>query len=382
MNLTFRKNKTVVEIFSYLLIVIIGYIDYVTIPELLSSLFYLFPIYLHARFTGGGRIKSAVIAVFAGAVWIVAAFPDWRIYSTRLIFFWASFIHLGIFIAFSLLIHSLESRKNELSKKNRELQSAKNELEDAVTLLRDSNEKLEEFAHVVSHDLKNPLISIMSFINLLERKYAVPADADTKKLMTTVRNVGDRMLKMINGLLEISTLSAMGNAFSLVDSEDIIRMVIENLGHIIDENSAVVTHDPLPRVYADEIQLARVFQNLIQNAINYRAGGSVSIHVSAVDEGDSWIFSVRDNGIGIDRGHFERIFLLFQRVGGGGHGTGIGLAVCKKIVAHHGGEIWVESEPGKGSTFFFTIKKPVGRAGADESPTHQARSNPESHDLD
>ncbi len=167
------------------------------------------------------------------------------------------------------------------------------------------------------------------------------------------------MQRLVNDLLAYSRISTRGNPLETTDSHSILGEVIRNLAAAIEESKALVTNEELPLVRADASQLVQVFQNLLANAIKFRGENFPLIHVSARDEGREWVFSVRDNGIGIDRQYADRIFVIFQRL----HtrqeypGTGIGLAVCKRIVERHGGRIWFDSEPGKGSTFFFTIPK-------------------------
>ena len=165
------------------------------------------------------------------------------------------------------------------------------------------------------------------------------------------------MQRLINDLLAYSRVSTRGKGFEPTDCEAVLSQVLSNLQVAIEESGAAVTHDPLPVVMADDLQLAQLFQNLIANAIKFHGEEQPLVHVSAEQDGREWVFSVRDNGIGIDPQYFDRIFVIFQRLHNRDEypGTGIGLAICKKIVDRHGGRIWVESQPGKGSTFYFTI---------------------------
>ena len=302
-----------------------------------------------------------------------------------------------------------------------------------------SNAELEQFAYVASHDLQEPLRMVASYLQLLERRYKGQLDADADEFIAYAVDGANRMRGLINDLLAYSRLGTRGKDFELTDCEAVFERVIANLKTAIEESGAVMTHDALPAVMADDAQLGQLFQNLIENAIKFRNEAPPHIHVSATsiaecgnvlkplgamrnaecgmnrmqntecgecsqadrrnvlkptgamrNEGlvqsnvlnsalrnpcpvkreayftgaqsafeDGWLFSVRDNGIGIDQEYAERIFEIFQRL----HtreeypGTGIGLAICKKIVDRHGGHIWVESEPGKGSTFYFTIRQ-------------------------
>jgi len=165
------------------------------------------------------------------------------------------------------------------------------------------------------------------------------------------------MHRLINDLLAYARLGSRAAEFVPTDCEAIFADAVSNLGSAMEENGATVTHDPLPTVMADKDQLSRLFQNLLSNAIKFRAADPPVVHVSARRNGNEWLFSVRDNGIGIDPEHFERVFLIFQRLHGKSEysGTGVGLAICRKIVEHHGGKIWIESHAGKGSTFYFTL---------------------------
>ncbi len=220
-----------------------------------------------------------------------------------------------------------------------------------------SNADLEHFAYVASHDLQEPLRMVTSYLQLLERRYKDRLDADARDFIAYAVDGATRMQALINGLLSYSRVSTRGKSFEPTDGTVALERVLANLKVAIEESDAVVTYDHLPTVMADEVQLTQVFQNLIGNAIKFRSDRRPEIHVGAEYRGGEWLFSVRDNGIGIDPQHFERIFKIFQRLHSHEEypGTGIGLAVCKKIVERHGGRIWVESQPGEGTTFYFTI---------------------------
>jgi PAS domain S-box-containing protein len=223
--------------------------------------------------------------------------------------------------------------------------------------LRRSNEELMQFAYVASHDLQEPLRVITTYIQLLAKRYQNALDAEAEEFIGYVVDGAQRMHRLIQDLLAYSRLQTTERKSEKIPSEQILMNVINDLHETIADTGAVVTHDPLPVVLADASQLGRVFQNLLSNACKFRSKLSPHIHVSAVQEGDKWLFSVRDNGIGLDPQHAERIFVIFQRL----HtqreypGTGMGLAICKKILEQHGGRIWVQSTPGTGSTFYFTL---------------------------
>ncbi|RJP16168.1 MAG: PAS domain-containing protein [Candidatus Abyssobacteria bacterium SURF_5] len=226
--------------------------------------------------------------------------------------------------------------------------------------LKQSNEELQYFAYVASHDLQEPLRMITSYVQLIERRYGHLLEDDAREFMDYVVDGATRMKALIESLLEYSRVQTRGKEPEAVDAEEVLARVLQTLGSLIRENHATVTHDTLPVVVADPIQFSMVFQNLIDNAIRFRKEDEpLKVHISAKEAGNEWVFSVSDNGIGIEPRHYERIFRLYQRLHTRGEhtGTGIGLAICKRVVERHGGRIWVESIPGAGSTFFFTIPR-------------------------
>ncbi|WP_414548027.1 GAF domain-containing protein [Anabaena sp. CCY 0017] len=236
-----------------------------------------------------------------------------------------------------------------------------------------SNAELEQFAYVASHDLQEPLRMVTSYLQLLERKYKHELDANAEQFITYAVDGARRMQSLINDLLDYSRVTSRGQPIVEVDFKTIFERAIANLKFIIQESSAIITHDPLPIVMADPTQLTQVLQNLIGNAIKFRGESPLKIHLAAVKaeqteeqmptKPNEWLFSVSDNGIGIESQYAERIFVIFQRLHGRSKypGTGIGLAICKKIIERHGGRIWVESKPGQGSTFYFTIPEKAGK---------------------
>ncbi len=226
-----------------------------------------------------------------------------------------------------------------------------------INELARSNAELEQFAYVSSHDLQEPLRMIGSYLQLLERRYQGRLDDKADKYIHFAVDGAARMQHLINDLLEFSRVSTRAKELEVTEVESIYNQVLINLEVSIKENNVVFTHDPLPEVMADDIQLTQVFQNLISNAIKFRGNDDPKIHIGVIRKSDQWLFSVQDNGIGIDSKHKDRIFEVFKRL----HkrrdypGTGIGLSICKKIIERHGGNIWVESEFGHGSIFYFTL---------------------------
>lgn len=223
--------------------------------------------------------------------------------------------------------------------------------------LKKSNEELEQFAYVASHDLQEPLRKIASFSELLSSQYKGRLDAEAGRYLEYITDGAYRMQTQIRELLEYSRIDRRGKEFSPTDCNEVLDLTLRYIHLAIEEAGAAVTHDPLPTVNADGVQLGQVFQNLITNAVKFRGTAAPQVHISAEEREREWIFSVKDNGIGIAPEYAERIFVMFQRLHTRSEypGTGLGLAICKKIVERHRGRIWVESEQGKGSTFRFTI---------------------------
>jgi len=225
-----------------------------------------------------------------------------------------------------------------------------------------SNAELEQFAYVISHDLQEPLRMVSSYTQLLAKRYSNKLDADADEFITYAVDGAKRMQMLLHDLLEYSRVGTQGKPFSLVNCADIVEQAIANLKIAIEESGASVTHDVLPTVIGDEGQLVRLFQNLIGNAIKFRRDEPPQVHISAQRRNYVVTFAVKDNGIGIDPQHSQSVFEIFRRL----HtreeypGTGMGLAICKKIVERHGGHISVQSKPGQGSTFYFSINMAGG----------------------
>ncbi|MDI6720489.1 MAG: PAS domain S-box protein [Methanomicrobiales archaeon] len=267
--------------------------------------------------------------------------------------------------AYNELDDRVKERTAELLEANRHLEreiaghkATAEELMKKSEELERSNLELQQFAYVASHDLQEPLRAISGFTELLEKRYKGELDERADRYIHFIMDGTNRMQQVIQDLLAYSRVQTQAREFGPIDTNMVLDQALLNLRTSIKDTNAIITRDPLPEVVADRTQITQVFQNLVGNALKFQKPETVPcIHVSATREGYAWRFSVRDNGIGIDPRHQDRIFVIFQRLHARGEyeGTGIGLAICKRIVERHGGRIWVESEPGVGSTFFFTI---------------------------
>lgn len=245
----------------------------------------------------------------------------------------------------------------QLVREGKVLRRTQEELRESVTELTRSNQDLQQFAYVASHDLQEPLRMVASYTQLLARRYKGKLDSDADEFIGFAVEGAKRMQQLITDLLAYSRVSTQARTAEPVDCAAILQQVLSNLRLAIEESKAVITVGPLPTVTADGTQLTQLLQNLISNAIKFHGPSAPTVHVSAERRAGEWLFSVRDNGIGIDSQYADRIFVIFQRL----HtrqdypGTGIGLAMCKKIMERHGGRIWVTSQLGQGATFYFTL---------------------------
>lgn len=222
-----------------------------------------------------------------------------------------------------------------------------------------SNAELEQFAAVVSHDLRSPLLAISGCAQLLKEQFIDQLGDEGAELLEMMQDGVNRMGLIIRDLLAFARATSVRNQFEPVQLEEVLVRVVSTLREKIESSGATITHDRLPQVQANATQLGQVFSNLIENAIKYAGPQPPRIHISVTERPEEWELAVQDNGIGIDPAHFERIFAIFQRLHEDSQysGSGVGLAICKKIVEHHGGRIWVDSQPGHGSTFYFTLPK-------------------------
>jgi len=239
----------------------------------------------------------------------------------------------------------------------KQLEETLAELRATTTELSRSNAQLEQFAYVASHDLQEPLRAVSGYIQLLRQRYAEKLDEKASQYITGAVDGAARMQRLITDLLAFSRVGTRERIMEWTDMSTVLASALENLKVSIQEAGAKIIIDPLPKLRVDPMQMAQVFQNLIGNAVKFRSKRTPEIHVDARRRPGEWLFRIKDNGIGINQQYAERIFMIFQRL----HtrrkypGTGIGLAICKKIVEQHGGKIWVESSSDKGSTFYFTI---------------------------
>ncbi len=365
-----------------MLIGISALIDVAAVLVQLTAAFYALKL---VRITG----KSAAWFLICGALALMATRRSIILYhffiepkEIDIWDFWDALVALGIsgamlagvftikplFLTIKRAAETLSRAKEDLelkvAKRTEELRDANNrlavELEErrlAQEELARSNTELEQFAYVASHDLQEPLRMVGSFTQLLGKRYQGKLDSDADDFINYAVDGASRMQQLLNDLLSYSRVGTRGKPLVPIDCNSILIKTLANLAPLIEESGAVITHNLLPKVQGDEVQLIQLFQNLLANAIKFRQE-TPRIRVSAEQKGSEWIFAVRDNGIGIAPEQQERIFMIFQRLHHRSEypGTGIGLALCKKIVQRHGGRIWVKSALGQGSTFYFTLK--------------------------
>ena len=303
-----------------------------------------------------GFAKTGGYRDFAGFGWIVLVQVDRaEAYAPINRLVWMVGL-IGLLIIAPLTGFGIVTSRN-LARERQELLRARHELEKSIAELARSNSDLQQFAYVASHDLQEPLRMVASYTQLLGKRYKGRLDDDADEFIAYAVNGANRMQALIQDLLAFSRVDSQGQRFEQTSVETLLGYALDNLKSVIDETGAVVTHGPLPTVMADERQFLHLLQNLLSNAIKFRGSEPPRIHLSAERRGAEWLFSLHDNGIGIDPQYSERIFVLFQRLHTTAEypGTGIGLALCKKIVERHGGRIWMESQLGQGATFYFTL---------------------------
>ena len=238
-----------------------------------------------------------------------------------------------------------------------ERKKAEKEIMWTTTELKKYVKELEQFTHISAHDLQEPLRMVVSYVELLKKRYADKLDSEAVEFIGFAVDGANRMKKLLNDLLAYSRLNIRGNPFVLTESTSIIKEVINRLQPLIEHNHAIISYNELPKIQVDPIQFRELFKALIDNAIKFRNIEPPMIQIGAKKDQEHWLFSVKDNGIGIHPKYHDKVFMIFQRLHSHGEytGTGVGLALCKKIIERHNGQIWIESKPGKGSTFFFTV---------------------------
>lgn len=352
-----RRSKPFLLIWSVISVIVIGIADYMTGQEISFTIFYMIPVSLIAWFAN--RSSGILLCVISSAAEFVANYISGRAYSHPLIYLWNSGVLFGFFLI-SVFILSL--LKTEFSKRIKvigelrnllaELTRTKEELERKSQELARSNVELEQFASVVSHDLKQPLLAITIALKLLRKKYRDKLDPGADEFITDAINESMMMQTLISDILSYSRAGSNNRQLILTGCSDILNRALSNLKITLQQSGATVTHENLPEVMADPVQLVQLFQNLIDNAIKYRGEDKPHIHISAERNEKEWVFSVKDNGTGIPLEYSKRIFEIFQRVPDRkASGSGIGLATCKRIVERRGGRIWVESEPERARSF-------------------------------
>jgi len=276
---------------------------------------------------------------------------------------------------FTGIVRDITERKQaeqEQEVLNQEIESKAKQIEASNAILQRSNEELKQFAYVASHDLQEPLRKVNSFCQLLRDEYSDQLDENAQSYIRYAVDGATRMRNLVADLLDYSRVETQGKPLTPTDAGDACSEAIEILQAAIEETDAKVTVQQLPTIQADRVQLVRLFQNLIGNALKYRGDSPPEIQITVQQRNHDWIISIRDNGIGMEPQYYERIFVMFQRLHARDEytGTGIGLAICKRIVDRLWGTIWVESEPGTGSTFFISVPKltnmPVEGATGDE----------------
>jgi len=249
--------------------------------------------------------------------------------------------------------------RQQLAARNEALQREIAAHEETQAALTRSNAELEQLAYVASHDMQEPLRMVASYLQLVAQRYRGRLDADADEFIGYAVDGAKRMQALINDLLAYSRIGTKARPFEPTDCTQVLETALANLRVTLQDSGAQVTHGPLPVVPGDAMQLTQLFQNLVGNALKFKRADPVRVHVAAEALEDTWRFTVSDNGIGIAPEYHERIFVLFQRLHGRGEypGTGIGLAICKRVVERHGGSISVTSQPGEGSTFCFTLPR-------------------------
>jgi signal transduction histidine kinase len=335
---------------------LVGVIDYLTGYQISVSVFYLGPICFVTWFVG--KNAGTLVSLLSIFISTLSDYLSGKMFEEHFIELWNISLLLCFFLIVSLLLSKLKCEFEKRAELIRELKHARGELERKQDELSRSNTELEQFAYVAAHDLRAPLRIVSGFAARLQKLYQGQLPIEADQYISHIVEGAQRMQHLIDDLIEYARAGTSKKSFVPVDCNIIIEKTLDNLAFEITESGAVITADSLPTVAGDITQLIQLFQNLVGNAIKY-SSNKPRIHIYAEQKNGEWLFRVSDNGIGIDPSHFERIFEIFQRLHTRDEysGTGIGLAICKKIVERHGGRIWLESEIGKGSTFLFSLPK-------------------------
>ncbi|MCB4756963.1 MAG: GHKL domain-containing protein [Elusimicrobia bacterium] len=324
--------------------------DYLTGWEFAFSPFYLLPILLVTWFSD--MSAGMIISVISAFTWLTVDFLNDHPYSTPFFALWNMLARLFFYLIIAYSLSIRRQKEKYIVSQSRELERSNKELAMSIA-------DLEQFTTAASHDLKEPLRVVSQYLQIIEQRCKNNLDPDISKFINSSINAAGRMDTLINDLLDYSRVIKKERHFLSVNCSKILNEALNNLTVTISQSGTVITSDPLPTLSVVESEFVRIFQNLIGNAIKYRGQDTPRVHISAKSKEGRWVFSIKDNGIGIESQYYQKIFNIFQRLHSREEypGTGIGLAICKKIVESYGGQIWVESEPGKGSTFYFTIPK-------------------------
>jgi len=357
-----RQPKPFLIISGLIFVLLVGFVDYATGSELNVSIFYLIPISLSVFFLN--RKAGVFLSIASAVVSLAADLMAGHNYSHPMIIYWNSAVQLGFFLIIVFILSALKIEYEKAVNLNADLQDTlvelkrtEDELERKAQDLACSNAELERFAYVAAHDLKQPLIVAGGYMNRLGRLYRDKLDPNAERFIGYASDAMSRMEALIDALLAYARAGAKANELKVTNCNEVIGLAVTDLQAEIEKSGAIVTHDPLPIVLADDIQIGQLFQNLISNGIKFHKERPPRVHVSAKRKENEWVFCFCDNGIGIDPKDINGVFDIFQRLHSSSEyqGSGIGLATCKKIVECYGGRIWAESEPGKGSKFCFTI---------------------------
>jgi signal transduction histidine kinase len=357
-----RQSKPFLIISGFTLVLLVAVIDYITGAEISVSIFYLIPISLSVLFVN--ERLGVVLSVLSSAVGLTTDRMVGHPYSHPIIVYWNNAIQMGFFLTIVFILSALKIEYGKIVKLNSDLKytlsdlkKTQDELERKSQDLARSNAELEQFAYVAAHHLKQPLIVAGGYINRLRHHYKDKAEPDADRFIGYALDAITTMEALINALLAYAGVGTKARDLKLANCNDIVECATANLQVEIEKSCAIVTHDELPTLLADNIQIIQLFQNLIGNSIKFRREEPPRVHISAEHKEKEWVISICDNGIGIDPKHSTSIFDIFQRLHDSSKypGNGIGLATCKKIVENHGGRIWVESSSGEGSTFKFAI---------------------------